>query len=381
MFNLNCFTNILPPTQADLLWDSIQFLDDPDYEDEDDDESPQVFLLSGWGEPGSAFEESTDPDKRRQWTCWIAAHRLRHRGGGQSEKDAPTGQLPTRRLIVLEFELENDYFNPLYPLPVSPSSGRSDESSPVPSGNTASANSGSGGTENAVTNKSSITLTPSTTNTTPSDNATPQPRRPLNTSITETTLTTHEIPGYLKRDVNDEWMPSTEAILASTTSRSRPLKALERMRRFNRTGSSELQPYQRSSGVGTMDVFTILQQVNEQLGKALDLLELLGIVVGVVKDLTQFHRVLCYQFDDVWNGQVVAELVDWTQTRDLYKGLHFPASDIPPQVRHLYFRIKGVELLNAAITSRRGSYMSRVSACSLKSSLPHHHMRSRSDIV
>lgn len=45
---------------------------------------------------------------------------------------------------------------------------------------------------------------------------------------------------------------------------------------------------------------------------------------------------MIYQFDEIWAGQVVAELVDWTKTRDLYRGLHFPASDIPAQARELY---------------------------------------------
>ncbi len=33
---------------------------------------------------------------------------------------------------------------------------------------------------------------------------------------------------------------------------------------------------------------------------------------------------------------MVAELVDWTATKDLYRGLHFPATDIPAQARELY---------------------------------------------
>lgn len=84
-----------------------------------------------------------------------------------------------------------------------------------------------------------------------------------------------------------------------------------------------------------MDVFAVMSQINEQLGAANDLDTFLKIVVGVIKDLTQFHRVIVYQFDEMWNGKVVAELVDWHQTHDLYRGLHFPASDIPPQVRCL----------------------------------------------
>lgn len=56
------------------------------------------------------------------------------------------------------------------------------------------------------------------------------------------------------------------------------------------------------------------------------------------------RSVLVYQFDEAWNGQTVAELVDWTKTHDLYKGLHFPAADIPKQARDLYL-INRVRLL------------------------------------
>ncbi len=59
-----------------------------------------------------------------------------------------------------------------------------------------------------------------------------------------------------------------------------------------------------SHSVGTMDVFAVLAEVIEQLGHAPDLDTLLKTLVGVIKDLTQFHRVLVYQFDDAWNGQV-----------------------------------------------------------------------------
>ena len=81
-----------------------------------------------------------------------------------------------------------------------------------------------------------------------------------------------------------------------------------------------------------MDVFAVMAQINEQLGAAPDLETFVQVTAGLVKDLTQFHRVLLYQFDEAWNGQVVAELVDWNQTQDLFRGLHFPATDIPAQV-------------------------------------------------
>lgn len=93
-----------------------------------------------------------------------------------------------------------------------------------------------------------------------------------------------------------------------------------------------------------MDVFAVLGQINEQLGSATDLESFLKICVGVVQDLCRFHRVLLYQFDEHYNGQVVAELVEWGKTTDLFKGLMFPAADIPAQARQLY-AINKVRLL------------------------------------
>jgi light-regulated signal transduction histidine kinase (bacteriophytochrome) len=73
-----------------------------------------------------------------------------------------------------------------------------------------------------------------------------------------------------------------------------------------------------------------------QLASANNFQDFLKVVVGIVKELTGFHRVMIYQFDEDWNGQVVSELVDSRATKDLYRGLHFPASDIPAQARALY---------------------------------------------
>jgi hypothetical protein len=164
-------------------------------------------------------------------------------------------------------------------------------------------------------------------------------------------------------------MPHPEAILESTTSRSKPLLALERLRRTRRTaGGDSPASFDSGSGgpgslprrgggvgggrrrrggasVGMMDIFAVMAQINEQFGVAHDMETFLKIVVGVMKDLTQFHRVLVYQFDEAWNGKVVAELVDWNKTHDLYNGLHFPASDIPAQVSSADFC--GVKILTS----------------------------------
>jgi light-regulated signal transduction histidine kinase (bacteriophytochrome) len=125
--------------------------------------------------------------------------------------------------------------------------------------------------------------------------------------------------------------PTEEELMESTTSLSKPLRVLRHARK-------------RRGEAAAMEVFNILSQIQEQLASAPDLPKFLKVLVGVVKELTGFHRVMIYQFDEAWNGKVVTELVDYRATKDLYKGLNFPASDIPKQARDLY-RLNKVRLL------------------------------------
>ena len=125
--------------------------------------------------------------------------------------------------------------------------------------------------------------------------------------------------------------PTAEEYAESTVNKSRPLRVLRSARK-------------RKGEAATMEVFNIMSQVQEQLATAPTLDAFLKVLVGVVKELTGFHRVMVYQFDQVWNGRVVTEIVDPRATKDLYKGLNFPASDIPKQARDLY-KINKVRLL------------------------------------
>ncbi|KAM7207304.1 hypothetical protein V8F20_002366 [Naviculisporaceae sp. PSN 640] len=125
--------------------------------------------------------------------------------------------------------------------------------------------------------------------------------------------------------------PTSEELTESTEILSKPLRVLRSARR-------------KRGEAGAMQVFDIMSQVQEQLANAPNLERFLKILVGIVKELTGFHRVMIYQFDSTFNGKVVTELVDPQQTRDLYKGLHFPATDIPKQARELY-KINKVRIL------------------------------------
>lgn len=352
LFSLECFTDTLSESSANAFWDNIQFLIDPTYANpQDEDSHPHVFVVSGWGEPGSQFaheihdissSSSSWSNSRRYWTCWCAVHRAQR--ANQSEPG----------LIILEFELESDTFNPLY----SPLS----TFNLVPPENV------------SQRSRSSSTLVSSSGVTTPASGSTvvfedlehPNDEIPLASATSPTLAHPHEWSQSTPNSLfglagEDNWKPSAEAIRASTTNHAKPLPALERLRRLTERGSSPYGPtspsilsgsFVPSSGpssprstrsarrhasssnnsVGMMDVFAVMAQINEQLGAASDLETFLKVTVGVIKDLTQFHRVLVYQFDEAWNGQTVAEIVDWSVTRDLYRGLHFPASDIPRQV-------------------------------------------------
>lgn len=315
LFGLPCFTETLPENQAAVLLDNIQFLDDPSLEGDETSQSPHVFLLRGWGEPGVLFpNHGLEIEGRAAWTCWCAVYRAA--GFSAADSDTPT-------LIILEFELERDTMHPLYPHPIpierdtdiSTSSSSSHYSPTFISGHT-------------------------------------RPATPISgdaTSSGPAGITTPEKAQLAGLDGDDDWMPSIEDMIESTTSRSKPIPALERLRKMTiRSSQQQEQPQNpqsrrgrrtrggSNSTVGMMDVFAVTAQINEQLGAAPDLDVFLNVVVGVLKDLTQFHRVMIYQFDEMWNGQVVAELLDWSKTRDLYKGLHFPAGDIPAQARALY---------------------------------------------
>ncbi|KAI9871461.1 MAG: Light-sensor Protein kinase, partial [Pleopsidium flavum] len=125
--------------------------------------------------------------------------------------------------------------------------------------------------------------------------------------------------------------PTAEELAESTVTSSKPLRVLRKARK-------------RRGEAAAMEVFNIMSQVQEQLDNAPNLDKFLKVLVGVVKELTGFHRVMVYQFDQAWNGRVVTELVDPRATKDLYKGLNFPASDIPKQARELY-KINKVRLL------------------------------------
>ncbi|KZT12155.1 uncharacterized protein LAESUDRAFT_720129 [Laetiporus sulphureus 93-53] len=347
LFSLECFTDTLPDQQSDVLFDNIQYLSDTSLSPEEQAENLHVFMLNGWGEPGTALEDgmSTDPQQRRSWSCWCAAHRPQMNAPANFDANGESS-VAHHNLIVLEFELERDALNPLYP-PATGGEGTFQSGISSPSDGSNAGTHSSGRTLVSTSSSEDRIITPD--DLIPSRIPSSDPS--VSSSYPGVSPTPSQETSAYGFSGAAAWMPSPEDIFESTTSRAKPLLALERLRRTRRNISSSDSPISEGQGsfrrgasrrrrgtgaVGMMDIFAVMAQINEQLGSAPDLDTFLKVVAGVIKDLTQFHRVLVYQFDELWNGRVVAELLDWSQTHELYRGLHFPASDIPAQARHLY---------------------------------------------
>jgi hypothetical protein len=373
LFRLDCFTRILTHDQEDLLRDNIDYLPDANSAGSAlEDEGPQVFLLSGFGEPGSddSDEESQSSvgGRRREWTAWVAAHRPKQPSWDKTDEHG--NPLPPPDLIVLEFELERDVYNPLMQTfepahfssgGLTPDSGSQTTLSAGSGNQSGTMTSDSAGSKTTVGSTPRPPLQPHTSDSTAGSATVKQSMSSVQASSLGSRPSSKLPRGMepMGLDGIEVEMP-LERIIESTTNHAKPLRALERMRRSgngedstsgsgsgSRTrGGRPRRPQRRAQPgtTGTMDVFAILGQINDQLGSAPDLETFLKVVVGVVQDVCRFHRVLLYQFDEAYNGQVVAELVEWGKTTDLYKGLMFPAADIPAQARELY-KINKVRLL------------------------------------
>jgi light-regulated signal transduction histidine kinase (bacteriophytochrome) len=77
-------------------------------------------------------------------------------------------------------------------------------------------------------------------------------------------------------------------------------------------------------------------QFVDQSNRVSSLKSLADVFASLLKDLTNYDRVMVYKFDKDYNGEVFAE----SKNTDLeaFYGLHYPHTDIPSQARELYKR-------------------------------------------
>ncbi|RAK52472.1 ATP-binding protein [Phenylobacterium deserti] len=88
-----------------------------------------------------------------------------------------------------------------------------------------------------------------------------------------------------------------------------------------------------------------LREFLDDIARAEDLQAIADAAVREVRALTGFNRTLLYSFDEAGDGTVLAEDTDGVLPS--YRGLRFPASDIPAQARELY-RLNRIRLIASA---------------------------------
>jgi light-regulated signal transduction histidine kinase (bacteriophytochrome) len=95
----------------------------------------------------------------------------------------------------------------------------------------------------------------------------------------------------------------------------------------------ELEPVAERLSTSTS---ALLAQAFSRFKSCHDKNSLLQALTREVRAITRFERVVLYQFDEEWQGRVMAE----SKGNNLGSllGHHFPASDIPPQARAMYSR-------------------------------------------
>lgn len=120
----------------------------------------------------------------------------------------------------------------------------------------------------------------------------------------------------------------------------------------------ELEPAaEQTHAVSFLGLYHSIRRTVAKLQGCRSVLDVAECAADEVRALTGFDRVMIYQFDENWNGSVIAEAR--REDIDSYLGLHFPASDIPRQARELYTKnwlrlIANVDYIPAAILKAPG---------------------------
>ncbi|MBE9045092.1 GAF domain-containing protein [Pleurocapsales cyanobacterium LEGE 10410] len=96
----------------------------------------------------------------------------------------------------------------------------------------------------------------------------------------------------------------------------------------------ELEPSQSNKEVNFFDFYKLVKSPITRIQNTFTLEELCNTIATEVRQITGFDRVMVYRFDREGAGQVIAEAA--RQDLEPFLGLHYPATDIPKQAKHLY---------------------------------------------
>ncbi|WP_433753296.1 diguanylate cyclase domain-containing protein [Paenibacillus amylolyticus] len=97
----------------------------------------------------------------------------------------------------------------------------------------------------------------------------------------------------------------------------------------------EIEPIYEKADMETTD-FEWISRFFGRMKSTDSRMEASQIAAEQVKEMLGYDRVMIYEFDEQWNGKVIAEARE--QELEPFLGHHYPASDIPKQARELYLR-------------------------------------------
>ena len=100
--------------------------------------------------------------------------------------------------------------------------------------------------------------------------------------------------------------------------------------------------------VNTQDIDHIKHQMHlveaaSEINNVSSILDKCDSAASLIKKHLGYDRVMVYRFDSEWNGEVVSE--EKETHLNSWKGLRFPASDIPQQARQLFLK-QGARIIN-----------------------------------
>ncbi len=98
----------------------------------------------------------------------------------------------------------------------------------------------------------------------------------------------------------------------------------------------ELEPIDSLTQMSFLSFHTLTSGAISKMQKTPNLTDFVQLVASEVRKITEFDRVMVYQFDSSGAGIVIAE--DKREDLSPLLGLHYPATDIPNEARALYTR-------------------------------------------
>jgi light-regulated signal transduction histidine kinase (bacteriophytochrome) len=143
----------------------------------------------------------------------------------------------------------------------------------------------------------------------------------------------------------------------------------------------ELEPLEGPLPAETVEwpadvIVEMLARTVPRLSAAPTVSALADALVGAVRELTGYDRVMTYKFDPDGHGQIIAEARDASLQTLL--GHHYPASDIPQRARELYLRNRLRVLVD--VHYEAAPLVPRVGADGAELDMSHCHLRSMSPL-